>query len=337
MYSMYGGSFVAPHSMITNVTPSPQNMSLPTPKKFKMEMEDGTAVAIDPSGVDVTSYENHNLLATAYSRKKKSLGVLADNFLDKYKTLTPGTHIIIDVAAQELGVERRRIYDIVNILESIGIVCKVKKNTYSWMGMDRLPCVFGTLQEMAIPDHPDDARVFLGVTPPPSPDGLTPSLPGSAADGQQPNDNTKKSKESRSLAKLAQEFLQVYLVGNEVLSLPEASDKILGAATQQELITLGGGPANRTVADTIDLEEQRKLRQAASRGLKTKIRRLYDIANVFLSVGLLTKVENKNNELSRRPHFRWSYHMSSVDIYQLHNQRVMAGADSKEVGMGIKL
>eukprot|EP00529_Nitzschia_sp_RCC80_P014928 CAMPEP_0113514598 /NCGR_PEP_ID=MMETSP0014_2-20120614/40494_1 /TAXON_ID=2857 /ORGANISM="Nitzschia sp." /LENGTH=699 /DNA_ID=CAMNT_0000411105 /DNA_START=255 /DNA_END=2354 /DNA_ORIENTATION=+ /assembly_acc=CAM_ASM_000159 len=359
MSSMYRGNHVSQQQgMMSHVTPSPPagSMGLPTPKKFKMELEDGTAVAIgsDPSfsGANgALSYENHNLLATAYSRKKKSLGVLADNFLETYKSLTPGTHIIIDEAAKVLGVERRRIYDIVNILESIGIVCKFKKNTYSWMGLDRLPKVFGTLQEMAIPEHAEDAQKFIGCEPPvPSPssshedvaEALIPDAAAStAAAGQQTqttkNAATKATKATRSLAKLAQEFLQVYLVGNETLSLPEASDKILGSATQEELITLGGGPTNRTVANTIDLEEQRKLRQAAARGLKTKIRRLYDIANVFLSVGLLTKVESKNGLDTRRPHFQWSYHFSAVDIYRLHNNRVKEGGDSKEVGNGIKL
>ena len=360
MYSMYRGNHASQQGIMSHVTPSPPagSMSLPTPKKFKMELEDGTPVAVasDPafSAPDsALSYENHNLLATAYSRKKKSLGVLADNFLEQYNSLTPGTLIIIDEAAKVLGVERRRIYDIVNILESIGIVCKFKKNTYSWMGLERLPSVFGTLQEMAIPDHAEDAQKFIGYEPPvtsPSSscedvaEGQIPDSDAaastSAADPQTlmtKSATTKSTKATRSLSKLAQEFLQVYLVGNQTLSLPEASDKILGSATQEELITLGGGPTNRTVANTIDLEEQRKLRQAAARGLKTKIRRLYDIANVFLSVGLLTKVESKNGLDSRRPHFQWSYHLSAVDIYRLHNNRVKEGGDSKEVGNGIKL
>ena len=360
MFSMYRGNHASQQGMMSHVTPSPPagSMSLPTPKKFKMELEDGTPVAVasDPafSAPDsALSYENHNLLATAYSRKKKSLGVLADNFLEQYNSLTPGTLIVIDEAAKVLGVERRRIYDIVNILESIGIVCKFKKNTYSWMGLERLPSVFGTLQEMAIPDHAEDAQKFIGYEPPVPPPSSShedvaegqildsDAAASTSAAGPQTlmtkSATTKSTKATRSLSKLAQEFLQVYLVGNQTLSLPEASDKILGSATQEELITLGGGPTNRTVANTIDLEEQRKLRQAAARGLKTKIRRLYDIANVFLSVGLLTKVESKNGLDSRRPHFQWSYHLSAVEIYRLHNNRVKQGGDSKEVGNGIKL
>ncbi|KAL2240474.1 UNVERIFIED_CONTAM: E2F transcription factor-like E2FE [Sesamum indicum] len=54
-----------------------------------------------------------------YSRKEKSLSVLCTNFLRLYNR--DGVESIgLDAAALQLGVERRRIYDIVNILESIG-------------------------------------------------------------------------------------------------------------------------------------------------------------------------------------------------------------------------
>ena len=58
----------------------------------------------------------------AYSRKNKSLGVLVENFINTFRQFPSGHDIIVDKAAQALGVERRRIYDVVNILESIRIV-----------------------------------------------------------------------------------------------------------------------------------------------------------------------------------------------------------------------
>ena len=66
-----------------------------------------------------------------YSRKEKSLGLLCDNFLRTYDGSTIGTYeICLDEAASRLDVERRRIYDIVNVLESVGVVTRKQKNRY---------------------------------------------------------------------------------------------------------------------------------------------------------------------------------------------------------------
>lgn len=236
--------------------------------------------------------------STAYSRKKKSLGILAENFLNTYQGLPQGSTIIVDEAAVKLGVERRRIYDVVNILESICLVCKKHKNTYTWMGMEHLDAVFGRLQSQAIAEYPQDAEKFLGSK------DRKPFVPVPL----KPPRKQSKTRENKSLAKLSQEFLQVFLVGHETLSLPEASDKIQGTTSMEELIAMG---SNLKSAST-----EKELKAAAARGLKTKIRRLYDIANVFLSVGLLKKVDSGDS--SRRPNFSWSYRVTAKELYQLH-------------------
>lgn len=60
-----------------------------------------------------------------YNRKDKSLGLLCDNFLREYGQ---ESEVCLDQAAKRLGVERRRIYDIVNVLESVEVVSKKAKN-----------------------------------------------------------------------------------------------------------------------------------------------------------------------------------------------------------------
>ena len=264
------------------------SMVTPTPKKLKVS-DTGSAT---------------------YSRKKKSLGVLAENFINHYAKYPTGAVVIVDHAAVDLGVERRRIYDVVNILESVNLVEKKQKNTYSWMGMDHFDDFFGKLQAKAVMEYPEDAKRYLDNTIPL--DDLS---------------KTRKTKENKSLAKLSEEFLQVFLVGFETLSLPEASDKIQGTTSMEELIAMGGGARGKsTVVGAIP--DARELKAAAARGLKTKIRRLYDIANVFLSVGLLKKVENIDT--SRRPNFSWNYKLSAKDLYDRHKRKTRSLTESHD-------
>jgi transcription factor E2F7/8 len=277
-----------------------------------------------------------------YSRKKKSLGILAENFLNSYQNMPPGSTIVVDEAAVRLGVERRRIYDVVNILEAICLVSKKHKNTYSWLGKESLDGVFGRLQASAIQEYPQDAQRFglegcnggdgdgnTNTTvplKPPRKQNSTTTTTSSTATSTSTTTSTS-TRENKSLAKLSQEFLQVFLVGHVTLSLPEASDKIQGTTSVEELIAMGGqtittsGENNHTTAANANTNADanaKELKAAAARGLKTKIRRLYDIANVFLSVGLLEKVDSGDS--SRRPNFSWSYRLSAFEIHQLHNQ-----------------
>jgi len=299
----------------TLVTPTPKKAKLSHPVTIANTMNNNNNMTITTTDDKVAS-----AAAANYSRKKKSLGILAENFLNTYQSLPKGSTIVVDEAAIKLGVERRRIYDVVNILESICLVCKKHKNTYTWMGMEHLNTVFGRLQAQAISEYPEDAERFLGCSVTTTGGGdsesklnnkqqLPPPIPLKPARKQ------SKSRENKSLAKLSQEFLQVFLVGHETLSLPEASDKIQGTTSMEELIAMGRASNNNKASGASATEKE--LKAAAARGLKTKIRRLYDIANVFLSVGLLKKVDR--GDASRRPNFSWSYRISAKELYQLHH------------------
>mmetsp|Transcript_10625 Transcript_10625/g.30247 ORF Transcript_10625/g.30247 Transcript_10625/m.30247 type:complete len:496 (-) Transcript_10625:404-1891(-) len=73
----------------------------------------------------------------SYNRKDKSLGLLCKNFLHIYGD-GKQQMISLDDAAESLGVERRRIYDIVNVLESVDVLVRKRKNSYQWNGLEGL-------------------------------------------------------------------------------------------------------------------------------------------------------------------------------------------------------
>jgi E2F/DP family winged-helix DNA-binding domain/E2F transcription factor CC-MB domain len=68
---------------------------------------------------------------TNNSRFDSSLGLLTKKFVSILRE-TPGKAIDLNLAAHELGVQKRRIYDITNVLEGIRLIKKTSKNHVSW-------------------------------------------------------------------------------------------------------------------------------------------------------------------------------------------------------------
>jgi len=60
-----------------------------------------------------------------------SLGLLTQRFLDLLTTKSQ-KYVDLNHAANSLGVQKRRIYDITNVLEGIGLIEKTSKNTVRW-------------------------------------------------------------------------------------------------------------------------------------------------------------------------------------------------------------
>ncbi|ROT73316.1 Transcription factor E2F4 [Penaeus vannamei] len=68
------------------------------------------------------------------SRQEKSLGLLTSKFVSLLQEAEDGV-LDIKSAADQLAVrQKRRIYDITNVLEGIGLIEKKSKNSIVWKG-----------------------------------------------------------------------------------------------------------------------------------------------------------------------------------------------------------
>ncbi|KAK9278297.1 hypothetical protein L1049_027862 [Liquidambar formosana] len=207
----------------------------------------------------------------AYSRKQKSLGLLCSNFLSLYNR--DGVESIgLDDAASRLGVERRRIYDIVNVLESVGVLARKAKNQYSWKGFGGIPKALEELKDLHFfslvqgSDDEDDERFSNPNTGSQNDKTNASSVLKSSASSKTEN------RREKSLGLLTQNFVKLFICSNvDLISLDEAARILLGDGHNASI-------------------------------MRTKVRRLYDIANVLSSMNLIEKTHHTE---SRKPAFRW--------------------------------
>ncbi|KAJ8536381.1 hypothetical protein K7X08_034782 [Anisodus acutangulus] len=217
---------------------------------------------------------------STYCRKQKSLGLLCSNFLSLYNREDVET-IGLDDAARRLGVERRRIYDIVNVLESIGVLARKAKNRYSWKGFGAIPRTLQQLKEEGLKENGSgfDGSSSVKGSDDDEDDRDSNTIYSSQTDKLNPNSGfnsagpcKSENRREKSLGLLTQNFVKLFLCTHvDMICLDEAAKILLG----------DGRPPAMT---------------------RTKVRRLYDIANVLSSMKFIEKTHHPE---TRKPAFRW--------------------------------
>ncbi|CAK7328997.1 unnamed protein product [Dovyalis caffra] len=251
----------------------------------------------------------------AYSRKQKSLGLLCTNFLTLYNRDDIDV-IGLDDAASKLGVERRRIYDIVNVLESVGVLARKAKNKYSWKGFAAVPKALQELKEEGLRDNVNtiDRQSNNSVKVADDDEDEDDDSDSNPNTGSQ-NENSgiiKSTAASRfdhrrekSLGLLTQNFVKLFVCSNaNLISLDESAKLLLGDGHNSSI-------------------------------MRTKVRRLYDIANVLSSLKLIEKTHTAD---TRKPAFRWlglrgkSENGSGDHLALFESRKRTFGADITNIG-----
>lgn len=189
---------------------------------------------IEKCSTSCRSGETQELVKIKKNMKEKSLEELSKRFMQMLLERS-GQHVSLEEVSEQLGVERRKIYDIINIMESIRLITRQEKNAIRLQTLSSLEAFIHEVHH-------------------------SPPL-------------QKQARKEKQLEYLAQGFIRLFRTNDLQVSLEK-------------------------IALTLATPEQKASNQ---QHLKTRVRRLYDIANVFKSIGLVSKVKLENN----KPGYAW--------------------------------
>ena len=181
---------------------------------------------------------------------------------------------------------RRRIYDIVNVLESVDVVVRRAKNLYTWHGLSKIPVALERIKQGKFNGAPNSLGTSTSASTSSDPNNNNNNnnnnslntelmMKTAAAAATMTSSGQSDGRREKSLGLLSQRFLHLFLNGE-----PQGESGI---------------PAHGYGNDSsvcVSLEGAAKKLLGGTKQTKTKVRRLYDIANILSSLNLIEKQGN---------------------------------------------
>ncbi|KAF7639242.1 hypothetical protein Mgra_00001203 [Meloidogyne graminicola] len=212
------------------------------------------------------------------SRKEKSLGKLCAPFLERVALeAAHGRDVHLESVARSMNVEKRRIYDIVNVMEALEVMQKTNKSFYKWHGLDKLPELMFALQR--------DAQ--KGELP------LKIASVERAMCSFTTIDIKNKEKNNKINEELQQEDEEESSAFGPLTSRDRCGKNSLAQLCRRFLMVLLCNP-NKAVS--LDVISTMLIKDLDSEGYeppsRSRCRRIYDIANVLAMMNLVEKINH---------------------------------------------